>query len=40
MSGADTRMVDGRPIGVFTWQPSAALVRALSDVLDLGTATA
>jgi len=36
MSGADTRMVDGEPCGVFTWQPSGALVGALSDVFDLG----
>ena len=36
MTGADTPVVDGVPCGVFTWQPSAALVEALSDVLDSG----
>ncbi len=36
MGGAETRVVDGEPCGVFTWQPSGALVGALSDVLDLG----
>ncbi len=34
MSGADTPLVDGAPCGVFAWQPRAALVEALSDVLD------
>ena len=37
MTGPDTPVVDGIPCGVFTWQPSAALVEALSDVLDQGT---
>ena len=36
MTGPDTPVVDGVPCGVFTWQPSAALVEALSDVLDHG----
>ena len=36
MTGPDTPVVDGVPCGVFTWQPSAALVEALSDVLDRG----
>ena len=36
MGGADTPVVDGERCGVFTWQPSGALVGALSDVLDLG----
>ncbi|MEO8690137.1 MAG: UvrD-helicase domain-containing protein, partial [Solirubrobacteraceae bacterium] len=36
MTGPDTRVVDGVPCGVFTWQPSAALVEALSDVIDRG----
>ena len=36
MTGPDTPLVDGVPCGVFTWQPSAALVEALSDVLDRG----
>ncbi|CAA9472036.1 MAG: Exodeoxyribonuclease V beta chain [uncultured Solirubrobacteraceae bacterium] len=40
MSGPDTPVVDGMPCGVFTWQPPAALVEALSDVLDRGEATA
>jgi exodeoxyribonuclease V beta subunit len=40
MGGADTRVVDGGPCGVFTWQPSGALVGALSDVLALGSVPA
>ncbi len=36
MSGPDTPVVDGGPCGVFSWQPSAALVEALSDALDRG----
>ena len=36
MTGPDTPVVDGTPCGVFTWQPSPALVGALSDVLDRG----
>jgi exodeoxyribonuclease V beta subunit len=36
MGGADTPVVQGERCGVFTWQPSGTLVRALSDVLDLG----
>jgi exodeoxyribonuclease V beta subunit len=38
MTGPETPVVDGVPCGVFTWQPSAALVEALSDVLDRGEA--
>jgi exodeoxyribonuclease V beta subunit len=38
MTGPDTPNVDGVPCGVFTWQPSPALVEALSDVLDRGAA--
>ena len=34
MCGADTPVVDGQPCGVFAWQPPAALVEALSDLLD------
>jgi exodeoxyribonuclease V beta subunit len=34
MTGAQTPTVDGTPCGVFGWQPPAALVEALSDVLD------
>jgi exodeoxyribonuclease V beta subunit len=36
MTGPETPVVDGAPCGVFTWQPSPALVEALSDVLDRG----
>ncbi|TNM41950.1 exodeoxyribonuclease V subunit beta [Nocardioides albidus] len=34
MCGPDTPRVDGRPCGIFTWQPPVALVVALSDLLD------
>ena len=34
MVGPDTPVVDGTPCGVFAWRPPAALVEALSDVLD------
>ena len=34
MCGPDTPSVDGQPCGVFGWQPPAALVVALSDLLD------
>jgi exodeoxyribonuclease V beta subunit len=36
MTGADVPRVDGQPCGVFAWQPPAALVVGLSDVLDRG----
>jgi exodeoxyribonuclease V beta subunit len=36
MAGADTPVVDGERCGVFSWRPPAALVEALSDVLDQG----
>ena len=36
MTGPETPRVDGVPCGVFSWQPPAALVEALSDVLDRG----
>jgi exodeoxyribonuclease V beta subunit len=36
MCGADTPVVDGQPCGVFSWQPPAELVVALSDLLDEG----
>jgi exodeoxyribonuclease V beta subunit len=36
MCGADTPVVDGHPCGVFSWQPPAGLVVALSDLLDEG----
>jgi len=34
MCGPQTPSVDGRPCGVFSWQPPVALVTALSDLLD------
>ena len=36
MTGPDTPVADGTPHGVFAWKPPAALVCALSDVLDGG----
>ena len=39
MCGADTPLIDGHPAGVFSWQPPAALVVALSDLLDEGRPT-
>ena len=36
MCGAGTPVVDGQPCGVFSWQPPADLVVALSDLLDEG----
>ncbi|HVM15554.1 MAG TPA: UvrD-helicase domain-containing protein [Egibacteraceae bacterium] len=36
MTGADVPRVDGRPCGVFAWQPPAGLVEALSDLFDRG----
>jgi exodeoxyribonuclease V beta subunit len=36
MTGSATPVVDGTPCGVFAWRPPAALVAALSDVLDRG----
>jgi exodeoxyribonuclease V beta subunit len=36
MCGPDTPVVDGHPAGVFSWQPPAGLVVALSDLLDAG----
>ena len=36
MCGADTPVVEGQPCGVFSWQPPAELVVALSDLLDEG----
>jgi exodeoxyribonuclease V beta subunit len=38
MTGPGTPVVDGTPCGVFAWRPPAALVDALSDVLDRGEA--
>jgi exodeoxyribonuclease V beta subunit len=40
MCGADTPVVDGHPAGVFSWQPPASLVVAMSDLLDAGRAAA
>ncbi len=34
MCGPNTPVTDGHPAGVFSWQPPAALVVALSDLLD------
>jgi len=36
MCGPDTPVVDGHPAGVFSWRPPAALITALSDLLDAG----
>jgi exodeoxyribonuclease V beta subunit len=38
MVGPDTPVIGGTPCGVFSWRPPAALVTALSDVLDGGDA--
>ena len=40
MCGPETPVVDGHPAGVFGWQPPAALVVALSNLLDAGRAAA
>jgi exodeoxyribonuclease V beta subunit len=40
MCGPDTPVADGHPAGVFSWQPPASLVIALSDLLDAGRAAA
>ena len=40
MCGADTPVVDGHPSGVFSWDPPASLLVALSDLLDTGRAVA
>lgn len=34
MCGPETPVVDGHPCGVFSWQPPAALVTEISDLLD------
>ncbi len=39
MCGPATPVLDGQPCGVFSWQPPAALVEALSDLLDGGRPT-
>lgn len=33
MCGPDTPVVDGHPAGVFSWQPPAALITAMSDLV-------
>jgi exodeoxyribonuclease V beta subunit len=38
MCGPETPVVDGHPAGVFDWQPPAALIEAMSDLLDVGAA--
>ena len=40
MCGPETPVVDGHPAGVFGWQPPAALMIALSDLVDAGRAAA
>ena len=40
MCGPDTPVVDGHPAGVFSWQPPASLITALSDLVDEGRAGA
>jgi exodeoxyribonuclease V beta subunit len=40
MCGPDTPVLDGHPAGVFSWQPPASLVVALSDLLEVGRAAA
>ena len=40
MCGPDTPVTDGHPAGVFSWQTSASLVTALSNLLDAGTVAA
>ena len=40
MCGPETPVVDGEPCGVFSWQPPAALVEEISDLLDGVMATA
>ncbi|GAB46933.1 UvrD-helicase domain-containing protein [Mobilicoccus pelagius] len=37
MCGPETPLVDGRPCGVFSWQPPAVLVEEISALLDGGT---
>ena len=38
MTGADGPRIGGQPCGVFSWQPPATLVVALSDLFDRGDA--
>ncbi|MFZ0832807.1 MAG: exodeoxyribonuclease V subunit beta [Mycobacterium sp.] len=36
MCGPQTPVIDGHPAGVFSWQPPASLITALSDLVDQG----
>ncbi len=36
MCGPETPVIDGHPAGVFSWQPPASLITALSDLVDQG----
>jgi exodeoxyribonuclease V beta subunit len=40
MCGPATPLIDGHPAGVFSWHPPAALIVALSDLLDAGAVAA
>ena len=40
MTGATAPRMEGQPCGVFAWRPAAALVEALSDLLDRGAVAA
>jgi len=40
MCGPQTPIIDGHPTSVFSWQPPASLVTALSDLVDAGRAAA
>ncbi|MFI5509156.1 exodeoxyribonuclease V subunit beta [Mycobacterium sp. NPDC051804] len=40
MCGAQTPIVDGHPMGVFSWRPPASLIVAMSDLLDAGAVAA
>ncbi len=36
MCGPETPVIDGHPTGVFSWQPPASLITAISDLVDAG----
>jgi exodeoxyribonuclease V beta subunit len=40
MCGPETPIVDGHTAGVFSWQPPASLITAISELLDIGRAAA
>jgi exodeoxyribonuclease V beta subunit len=40
MCGPETPVVDGHTAGVFSWQPPASLITAMSELLDTGRAAA